>query len=215
MATAAPGPESPAATTNLIDGNRLIRRTAVVRTRMPGGVGGVAPRGAPLSRLRAPAQSPIIVLGMRVLQAVAGRGRPGRVLRAPSLPAANRLCASQVQATSPISSCDPVGRITSHPVGGRHPHQNSSCTRTRGSEGRGHSVRRRFSAIGGHDRRPPGPADQVRMVRGWECRLTLSSSGRPRPERRPAWQTAIAQPGACARPRRSRSDGCGRVRQTQ
>src|SRR4029450_11883660 len=50
MATAAPGPESPAATTNLIDGNRLIRRTAVVRTRMPGGVGGVAPRGVPLSR---------------------------------------------------------------------------------------------------------------------------------------------------------------------
>src|SRR3954451_24271282 len=33
------------------DGNRLIRRTAVVRTRMPGGVGGAAPRGAPLSRL--------------------------------------------------------------------------------------------------------------------------------------------------------------------
>src|SRR3954463_5527609 len=30
---------------------RLIRRTAVVRTRMPGGVGGVASRDAPLSRL--------------------------------------------------------------------------------------------------------------------------------------------------------------------
>src|SRR4051794_2397709 len=30
---------------------RVIRRTAVVRTRMPGGVGGVASRGAPLSRL--------------------------------------------------------------------------------------------------------------------------------------------------------------------
>src|SRR5262245_21422470 len=29
----------------------LIRRTAVVRTRMAGGVGGEAPRGAPLSRL--------------------------------------------------------------------------------------------------------------------------------------------------------------------
>src|SRR2546423_7843731 len=29
----------------------LIRRTAVVRTRMPGGVGGVASRGVPLSRL--------------------------------------------------------------------------------------------------------------------------------------------------------------------
>src|SRR5436305_2885174 len=33
-------------------GECLIRRTAVVRTRMPGGVGGVAPRDAPLSRLR-------------------------------------------------------------------------------------------------------------------------------------------------------------------
>src|SRR5271155_200045 len=32
-------------------GGRLIRRTAVVRTRMPGGVGGVASRDAPLSRL--------------------------------------------------------------------------------------------------------------------------------------------------------------------
>src|SRR3954454_15745744 len=32
-------------------GECLIRRTAVVRTRMPGGVGGVAPRDAPLSRL--------------------------------------------------------------------------------------------------------------------------------------------------------------------
>ena len=31
-------------------GGRLIRRTAVVRTRMPGGVGGAAPRGVPLSR---------------------------------------------------------------------------------------------------------------------------------------------------------------------
>ena len=31
-------------------GERLIRRTAVVRTRMPGGVGGVASRDAPLSR---------------------------------------------------------------------------------------------------------------------------------------------------------------------
>src|SRR3954463_8268084 len=34
-------------------GGRLIRRTAVVRTRMPGGVGGAASRDAPLSRLRA------------------------------------------------------------------------------------------------------------------------------------------------------------------
>ena len=33
-------------------GGRLIRRTAVVRTRMPGGVGGAASRDAPLSRLR-------------------------------------------------------------------------------------------------------------------------------------------------------------------
>ena len=32
-------------------GECLIRRTAVVRTRMPGGVGGVASRDAPLSRL--------------------------------------------------------------------------------------------------------------------------------------------------------------------
>src|SRR5262245_56583372 len=31
----------------------LIRRTAVVRTRMPGGVGGAASRDAPLSRLTA------------------------------------------------------------------------------------------------------------------------------------------------------------------
>ena len=35
---------------------------------MPGGVGGVAPRGAPLSRLRAPAHPTIIVLGMGVLR---------------------------------------------------------------------------------------------------------------------------------------------------
>src|SRR3954466_12331202 len=56
-------------------GNRLIRRTAVVRTRMPGGVGGVAPRGVPLSRLRAPAHPTIIVLGMQGAVAVAGRGR--------------------------------------------------------------------------------------------------------------------------------------------
>ena len=33
-------------------GERLSSRTAVVRTRMPGGVGGAASRGAPLSRLR-------------------------------------------------------------------------------------------------------------------------------------------------------------------
>ena len=36
------------------DGGCLIRRTAVIRTRMPGGVGGVALRGGPLSRLTAP-----------------------------------------------------------------------------------------------------------------------------------------------------------------
>src|SRR6202008_955510 len=34
-------------------GGRLIRRTAVVRTRMPGGVGGAASRDVPLSRLAA------------------------------------------------------------------------------------------------------------------------------------------------------------------
>src|SRR5947199_10532288 len=37
-------------------GECLIRRTAVVRTRMPGGVGEVAPREAPLSRLTAAAR---------------------------------------------------------------------------------------------------------------------------------------------------------------
>src|SRR5437868_14424222 len=37
-------------------GECLIRRRAVVRTRMPGGVGGVAPRDAPLSRLTAAAR---------------------------------------------------------------------------------------------------------------------------------------------------------------
>ena len=43
-------------------GGRLIRRTAVVRTRMPGGVGGVASRDAPLSRLpswRSPPSRPM------------------------------------------------------------------------------------------------------------------------------------------------------------
>src|SRR5438270_13325277 len=39
-------------------GECLIRRTAVVRTRMPGGVGGVAPRDAPLSRLTAVSTAP-------------------------------------------------------------------------------------------------------------------------------------------------------------
>ena len=124
----------------------------------------------------------------------------------------------QVQATNPGHTMRPgrphnltSGRVQS--TGTMIPHARGRGVR----EGRGQSLQRRFSAIGGHDRRPPGPADQVRMVRGWGCRLTLSSSGRPRPERRPAWQTAIAQPGACARPRRSRSGGCGRVwsRQTQ
>src|SRR5690242_668992 len=39
-------------------GECLIRRTAVVRTRMPGGVGGAAPRDAPLSRLTAASTAP-------------------------------------------------------------------------------------------------------------------------------------------------------------
>src|SRR3954471_22748093 len=46
-------------------GECLIRRTAVVRTRMPGGVGGVAPRGAPLSRLTRVGPSETIIIGCR------------------------------------------------------------------------------------------------------------------------------------------------------
>ena len=131
--------------------------------------------------------------------------------------ALRRLC-SQVQATNPGHTMRPgrphnltSGRVQS--TGTMIPHARGRGVR----EGRGQSLQRRFSAIGGHDRRPPGPVDQVGMVRGSGCQLTLSSSGRPLPERRPAWQTAIAQPGACARPRRSRSGGCGRVwsRQTR
>src|SRR4051812_13332991 len=45
----------------------------------------VAERQYPLSRLRAPAQSSIIGLGIRVLQAVAGRDHPGRVHGSPRL----------------------------------------------------------------------------------------------------------------------------------
>jgi hypothetical protein len=125
----------------------------------------------------------------------------------------------QVQATNPGHTMRPgrphnltSGRVQS--TGTMIPHARGRRVR----EGRGQSLQRRFSAIGGHDRRPPRPAEPGQEpVRGWGCRLTLSSSGRPRPERRPGWQTAIAQPGACARPRRSRSGGCGRVwsRQTR
>src|SRR6476619_5970129 len=43
-------------------GECLIRRTAVVRTRMPGGVGGVAPRGVPLSRLQRVAGQPSLTI---------------------------------------------------------------------------------------------------------------------------------------------------------
>jgi hypothetical protein len=42
----------------------MIRRTAVVRTRMPGGVGGAAPRGAPLSRLQGFAAQPRSMIGI-------------------------------------------------------------------------------------------------------------------------------------------------------
>ncbi len=42
----------------------LIRRTAVVRTRMPGGVGGAASRDAPLSRLRAVVRAATITAGL-------------------------------------------------------------------------------------------------------------------------------------------------------
>ena len=147
-----------------------VKPAAAAERRWPAGPG-----------LRALAQSAIIVLGMRVLQTVAGRGHPGRVLRASWSRAANRLCVFQVQATSPLSSCDPIGRITSHPVGGRHPHQSSSCTRTRGSKGRGHSVRRRLAAkaLNGHcprNRSGAGP-------RIWLC--DLKPSGQRPPERRP------------------------------
>lgn len=163
--------------------------------------------------LRAPVQSAIIVHGMRVLQAVAGRGRPGREHCSPhdpSPPAANRPCVSQVRTTSPLSSCDPVGRITSHPVGGRHPHQNSSCTRTRGSEGRGHSVRRRLAAKALTGHRPPRPAKPYWSADfGLVCDLKLS--GRRPPERRPGSRSATARPAAFSPRRRWRSGAPARA----
>ena len=64
-------------------GGRLIRRTAVVRTRMPGGVGGVASRGAPLSRLTAPAR--------RCRRKTSGRKRPDKSTTPPAGRTGSRL----------------------------------------------------------------------------------------------------------------------------
>jgi hypothetical protein len=60
----------------------MIRRTAVVRTRMPGGVGGAAPRGAPLSRLQRVARQPS--LDHQYQRAVPGAAAPAEPGAAPS-----------------------------------------------------------------------------------------------------------------------------------
>jgi len=137
--------------------------------------------------------------------------RPGSWFSAPPDCALRTGCAfSRSKPRALVSSCDPIGRITSHPVGGHHPHQNSSCTRTRGSEGRGHSVRRRLAAKALDGHRPPGPAKPVRSA-DFALVCDLKPSGRRPPERRPGSRSATARPAACGPRRRSRSGAPARA----
>ena len=64
---------------------------------------------------------------------------------------------------APISSCDPIGRITSHPVGWRTPAPKSLMHEGEGL-GKGGALlgKRRLAAMGPHGHRPPGPAEPAR-----------------------------------------------------
>src|SRR4029077_2840661 len=63
-------------------GERLIRRTAVGRTRMPGGVGGGAPGGVPPPRLTGLATQPYSATEVDGWQYKPGVSKPGRSTQA-------------------------------------------------------------------------------------------------------------------------------------
>jgi hypothetical protein len=67
-------------------GGRLIRRTAVVRTRMPGGVGGVASRDVPLSRFTGAALSNTFDNRMRAACGLSGPPLCSRSCRGGDVP---------------------------------------------------------------------------------------------------------------------------------
>jgi hypothetical protein len=84
------------------------------------------------------------------------------------------------KARASFSLCEPIGRITSHPVGVEHPNHNSSCTRTKGSEGRDPSCTAASCSPGYERSSPAGPAEPIGLGPRMSSRLRIRPSGWPR-----------------------------------